>query len=101
MTKEYADQHARTMRRIYGPFVPGSLARTIRTENEKLGLRTCWNCIRAYKSLTVVADGTRQRIGRGHFYCSRRCYAADHERRSLKKKSDRLIGPTKAAYGVA
>lgn len=77
MTTDYAERIDQAMHDAYGVFTPGSIARAIREDNYRLGLRTCGYCLRAYRSRTVVSDGRRQRLGRGHYYCSWRCYRAD------------------------
>jgi hypothetical protein len=65
------------LRLIYGPFVPGSAARDLKHDNEKLGMRTCWQCLKAYRSKSRVSNGRRLTVGRGNFYCSRGCYVED------------------------
>lgn len=78
MTPDYSERFDRTMRRIYGPFIPGSNARAIREDNWKRGFRTCWYCLEPYSAHSIVSNGKRQRIGRGHYFCSWACYRADH-----------------------
>ena len=77
MTTQYAEQIDRAMHDAYGPFTPDSEARTIRHENARVGLKTCWHCLNAYRPDWVRgADGKLHHLGRGRWYCSKRCARA-------------------------
>lgn len=66
------------LQRAYGPFVPDSTARLLRTENAKRGFRTCWFCLAAYRPERVTDDeGRLHQLGRGRYYCSPECARAD------------------------
>lgn len=58
------------MRNVYGPFAPDSDARRIRHENDARGMRTCWHCLVAYRSLRVVRGGRMTWPGQGGRFCS-------------------------------
>lgn len=82
MTTDYAERLDRAMHDAYGPFTPGSEARAIRSENAKLGFRTCWHCLERFRpERRIGGDGRLHRPGRGRWFCSRRCALADRAAR--------------------
>ena len=83
MTKSYAKRQGRALALAYGPFVPGSVARAIRAEHQKLGLLTCWRCIRSYEA----RDPQSEPRERWHF-CSEECFLLSRP----KKPRRRVIG---------
>lgn len=86
--------------RIYGPFTPGSPARALRHENAKLGLRTCWRCLTAYRPYRAPgAKSATRNSGRGTYYCSWECYRLDQMERSPTRRGPRHRPPppTRAA----
>lgn len=89
MTKSYAGRYDRMLRDAYGPFTPGSIARAIRTDNDNLGLRTCWLCLGGFApgaGAPNACDGCGSRAARlRSLYCSIECYKA--AKRSRKKQA--------------
>lgn len=96
MTTDYAERIDSAMRSAYGPFTPDSEARTIRHENARLGFKTCWHCLEAFRPKRVHSnDGKLHQLGRGRWYCSKRCARAarraDDRPRIVADVSDRAM----------